>query len=133
MSIEKRTYGTKVLAIILRNDFNKEGVNFISPEEYPLQMGVHLRKQGESVEAHIHKPFKNISEIISQEIFYVVYGKVQVDLFESGKKVDSCILRGGDTILLAFSGHGVKFLEDTKMVEIKQGPYRGIKKEKEFI
>jgi hypothetical protein len=96
-------------------------------------MGVHVRKQGEVVKPHIHRPFINIAEIPSQEVFHVVYGKVQVDLYKRGKKMNSCILKDGDTILLAFSGHGIKFLEDTRMIEVKQGPYRGIKKEKEFI
>jgi len=133
MYIERITHGSKVLAIILRDDYIKKGVSFVSPEEYPLQMGVHVRKRGEVVKPHIHRPFINIAEIPSQEVFHVVHGKVQVDLYKRGKKMNSCILKDGDTILLAFSGHGIKFLEDTRMIEVKQGPYRGIKKEKEFI
>lgn len=133
MHIERIAHDSKILAIVLRNEYAKEGVNFLSPVEYSLQMGVHVRKKGEDVKPHIHKPLHNVGEIPSQEVFHVIYGEVQVDLYEGRKKVESCILRDGDTILLTFSGHSVKFLKDTKMIEVKQGPYRGVKEEKEFI
>ena len=31
--------------------------------------------------------------------------------------------RQGDTIILLAGGHGFNILEDTKMIEVKQGPY----------
>ena len=38
----------------------------------------------------------------------------------------------GDTVILN-TGHGMIFLEDTELVELKQGPYRGREEEKRFI
>ena len=35
------------------------------------------------------------------------------------------MLQGGDVILLAEGGHGFEMLEDSEMVEVKQGPYAG--------
>ena len=31
----------------------------------------------------------------------------------------------GDVILLAFGGHGFEMIEDSEIIEIKQGPYCG--------
>jgi hypothetical protein len=132
MQVERITHGSKVLAIILRSDYSKDGVSFVSPEDYPLQLGVHVRRQGEEVKPHLHKPFSNPERTASQEVFHVVYGEVRVELYDEGEKVEECVLKDGDTILLASGGHGVKFLKDTKIIEVKQGPYRGVK-EKEFL
>jgi hypothetical protein len=32
-------------------------------------------------------------------------------------------LKTGDVILLASGGHGFEFLEETEIIEVKQGPY----------
>ena len=39
--------------------------------------------------------------------------------------LESRILDQGDIVLLAFGGHGFVMLEDSEIVEIKQGPYAG--------
>jgi hypothetical protein len=43
------------------------------------------------------------------------------------------VLNSGDTILLASGGHGFEMLEDTEMLEIKQGPYSGVTNDKTHI
>ena len=35
----------------------------------------------------------------------------------------SSILKTGDVILLADGGHGFEMIEETEMIEVKQGPY----------
>ena len=44
----------------------------------------------------------------------------------------SSILEQGDVILLADGGHGFKMLEDSEIIEIKQGPYSGDKDKVRF-
>jgi hypothetical protein len=34
-------------------------------------------------------------------------------------------LNRGDVILLAFGGHGFEMLEESEIIEVKQGPYAG--------
>jgi hypothetical protein len=49
---------------------------------------------------------------------------VRVDFYESSTAyLESRILSSGDVILLAHGGHGFTMLEDTEMIEVKQGPY----------
>jgi len=35
------------------------------------------------------------------------------------------VLNQGDVALLAYGGHGFEMLEDSEMIEVKQGPYVG--------
>ena len=39
--------------------------------------------------------------------------------------MESRILNAGDVILLAAGGHGFEMLEDSEIIEVKQGPYAG--------
>jgi hypothetical protein len=46
--------------------------------------------------------------------------------------VDSRVLLTGDVILLAGGGHGFEMLEETEIIEVKQGPYDGDKDKTRF-
>jgi hypothetical protein len=51
---------------------------------------------------------------------------VRVDLYNSEKTyIESRVLETGDVILLVSGGHGFEMLEDSEMIEVKQGPYTG--------
>ena len=53
-------------------------------------------------------------------------GKVQVNLYSSNKEfIGERILEFGDLILLAGGGHSFEMLEESAMIEVKQGPYAG--------
>ena len=126
------TYKGKILAIVIKTKEVNESLNFFSPESFPLQAGIHNKPKGHKIEAHNHIPFKNIKRLESQEIFYIQNGRVKVGLYAKSKKVKEVILGVGDLIILN-TGHDLKFLEDTKLLEVKQGPYRGRENEKRLI
>ena len=49
-----------------------------------------------------------------------------MDFYDDDKAyLKSEILHAGDVILLAFGGHGFLMLEDSEIIEVKQGPYAG--------
>ena len=51
---------------------------------------------------------------------------VVVNFYDEKKQyLDSRILKTGDVILLVSGGHDFLMLEDTEMIEVKQGPYAG--------
>jgi hypothetical protein len=131
--IEKIERGSKVFALILRGNYEPEGVNFVTSEDNPLQLGILKHRQGSKIKPHIHKSFpRTINEV--QEVLHIVYGQVEVEFYgNAGKKVVSAILSSGDTILLLSGGHGFNILEDCKIIEVKQGPYLGFKEDKEFL
>ena len=129
---ENITAGKELLAVVVRKNFTKPGAAFLTPNEFPLQLGMHQRSAGTIVEAHQHKPFVKLENIPAQEFFYVIEGQVKVVLFHKKTKHSTIVLEPGDMILLN-CGHEITFEKDTKLVEIKQGPYRGKDVEKEFI
>ncbi len=139
--IEKIEYHGKVLAIITRKkalaELQKsgEGMLFVTPDDFPFQIGIHHRKKGEIIKAHAHLPFPELKNFPVQEFFYVLSGKVMIDLFderENDRKVSQVIIEEGDSIVLN-AGHGFTLLADAQLIELKQGPYRGRNEEKRFI
>jgi len=129
--IEKIIVKGTLLALIIRKNFNKEGVNFITSKESPLQLGVSRYAKNTSIACHVHKNWARYIKT-TQEIIYIVEGKARVDLFFKNKKVITKILKPKDSILL-MGAHALKFLTNTKIIEIKQGPYIDKKKDKNYL
>ena len=51
---------------------------------------------------------------------------MRVDFYDSQYNyLESTVLHGGDVVLLASGGHGFTMLEETEIIEVKQGPYAG--------
>jgi len=144
--MEKHSYVEHIVhhdvlcAVVLRaqqvKDFGDSEIktNFFTPDSFPFQLGLQNRFNGEQVAAHFHKPLLGIASLPVQEFLYVLSGKARVDLYnvQDRTKVGEVILATGDSIILN-TGHEVTFLEDTKLLNLKQGPYRGRDEEKIFI
>jgi hypothetical protein len=122
----------KPIAIIVRSDFNQPGVSFFSPFEFSQQLGILVHPSGHEVKAHVHNVIARDVRV-TQEVLHIIEGKVEITLFTENKSyITSRLLSKGDTILLAYGGHGIKILEPSKILEVKQGPYAG-KEDKEFF
>lgn len=131
-SFEEISVDGKILAIVIRKSFDKRGCNFVTPEDFPFQLGVHLNGAGTHVKAHRHIPFEKLANIYPQEFFYVESGQIKVNLYNGDDEHSKIILNEGDMIILNCP-HEVVFLKDSKFVELKQGPYRGKDAEKEYL
>ncbi len=130
--IEKVEKDDVVLGIIVRNDFNKEGVSFFTPEKFSQQLGFMRHPAGKIIESHIHNSVPREVEY-TQEVLFIRRGRLRVDFFDEDKEyVSSRVLREGDVILLAHGGHGFEVLEETEMFEVKQGPHAGEKDKTRF-
>lgn len=114
-----------LIALIIPKDFGNTGINYISEDDYPLQVGISSYDKGKNVKAHYHLKRKIEIDRI-QEVVYLQKGRVKVDLFDlHNEKFESVELNEGDTIFFVDGGHGLEILEDTKIIEVKQGPYLG--------
>lgn len=122
----------QLVAIVLRGYFDKEGVNFFTPPESSLQLGALKHKKGTKIKPHIHKKVERTLNY-TQEILHLEYGRVEAKFYQDGKVVRNCLLSAGDTIILLKGGHGFNVLEDTKMIEVKQGPYLSPAEDKELL
>ena len=123
--IESVRHGTTELALIIRASYVREGITFLTPNDYSQQLGYMNRRAGYRIPAHIHNSVPR-AVTFTREVLFVKSGRLRVDLYcENGTYVESRILNAGDVILLASGGHGFEMLEDTEMIEVKQGPYAG--------
>ncbi|GAI41754.1 unnamed protein product, partial [marine sediment metagenome] len=85
------------------------------------------------IKAHFHKKVHR-DIFLTQEVLFIKKGKVTVNFYTIDKKyITSRLLNAGDVIFLCSGGHGFKMLEDTEMIEVKQGPYSGRDTDKEIF
>lgn len=123
--IERIVHNGRELSIIIRNQFQKNGIEFFTPNNYSQQIGYMNRPQGYVIPPHVHNPVTRQVEF-TKEVLFIKKGKVRVDFYSDQQEyLESCIVSTGDVILLAFGGHGFCMLEPTEMIEVKQGPYAG--------
>jgi len=123
--IEKFEYNNKLLAIIIRSSFKKEGIDFFTPDNFSQQLAYMNRPKGYVIAPHVHNMIpREVS--LTQEVLYIKSGKVRVDYYDDDKVyLESNIVETGDVILLAAGGHGFEMLEESEMIEVKQGPFCG--------
>lgn len=122
--IEKISYKNKIIAIVFRRYITVKGVKFLSEDQSSLQVGVHNREKAVKLAPHIHKLIKFPTIKTIQEVLFLKQGKIRITLYtKQGNIISQKILTGGDSILLQDLGHGVDFLEDSQVFEVKQGPY----------
>ena len=131
MDVEQIEHEGKKLGYVLRGHLKERGRNFPSQEEDYLQLGFLNLKKGEWVLPHEHKPLER-KVLETHKAVYVVSGSMKFHFFDNKKKIKEVKLNGGDLIVLMKGGFGFEALEDgTKIIEIKQGPYPGLEKDKE--
>ena len=116
-------YKKQIIAIVIKKDYRKEGIEFFSPPDFSQQLGYMQRPKGYQIQPHVHL-LHDRKVRFTQETLVIKKGKVKVNFYTPERKYfKSIILKTGDIILLASAGHGLEFLEKSEIVEIKQGPY----------
>jgi len=129
---EIRSKKGNLVAIIIRADDKSKGVEFYTPSHFSQQVGLLNHKKGAVVRPHVHKIIKRKVEI-TQEVLFIKKGKIMLDLYDEAKKhIATRHLKKGDTVILASAGHGIKVVEESLILEVKQGPYAGAD-DKEYI
>jgi len=122
-----------IYSIIIRHDYSlKDDIRFLTKEDDHMQVGIMHRSSGYVIQPHYH--LNNNRSIDScSEVLLIKFGKVKVDFYNSSlEKIDDKILHKGDTILFLQGGHGFHFIEDSEIIEVKQGPYNGVNDKKRF-
>jgi len=130
--IEQVADSDKIIAIIIRNSYSNEGITFFTPQDFSQQMAYMRHPACHRIAPHVHKRVDREVQF-TQEVLFIKKGKVKVDFYTHEKKyLKSTILETGDVILLASGGHGFTMLEETEMIEVKQGPYAGDEDKEKF-
>ncbi len=132
--IEKIEKDGTVLAIVVRHNYVSPGIDFVTGDSVPFQVGFHKREKGFRYRSHISLPFTQVQDFLPSKIYYVTKGKVGCDIYDDERqKLTYVELNSGDLIIFISGGHGTDILEDGEFIEIKQGPYRGTEKDKIFL
>lgn len=113
------------LGIIIRNDFKKDGIDFFTSNDYSLQLGYMNRPKGYIIDPHRHNLVER-KVLFTQEVLFIKSGEVRIDFYSDEQDyLESRILLAGDIVLLAKGGHGIEMIEQSEIIEVKQGPYVG--------
>jgi len=132
-NILKIFYNHRLLGLIIKSDYSAEGINFLTDDKNTLQLAYMHHQAGYVIKPHYHN---NIKRIISdtQEVIFIKKGRIKVNFYNNEQVlIENHILTDGDILLLVAGGHGFEALEETEMVEVKQGPYTGEKDKTRFI
>jgi len=123
--IEKITNGEMLLSVIIRANYKSDGIEFFTPGDFSQQLGYMNRPKNYVIPPHVHNAVQRDVHF-TQEVLIIKSGKIRVDFYNDNMKyLESRILNEGDIVLLAHGGHGFEMMEDSEIVEIKQGPYVG--------
>jgi mannose-6-phosphate isomerase-like protein (cupin superfamily) len=123
--LEEIKINNEILAIIVRSNYSRRGINFFTPDDFSQQLAYMSHPAGKVIDPHVHNPVKREVHF-TKEILFIRKGKLRVDFYDDCKiYLESRELEAGDVLLLASGGHGFEVLEDLEMFEVKQGPYTG--------
>ncbi len=124
--------GDTVLCCIFRGDALPSATTFMTSAEAALQVGHIVHPQGHAIPRHIHRPTER-HLTSTTEVLLVRRGRCEIDVYDGEQDlVATRDLHEGDIVLLLAGGHGFRMLEDTVLLEVKQGPYLGIDEKVQF-
>jgi len=118
----------QIFALVFRKSHRPDGVNFMTPDDYTLQLGFIGHSEGRHIREHIHNPHIHYKVDTTQEFLYIEKGKIKATIYDYGWNViTEVILEAGDILLQISGGHGFDVLEPCYLIEVKQGPFPGDK------
>ena len=130
--VEQIIWKDKPLAYIIRAEMAPGKTTFLTPSELNLQVGFVVYPAGGEVARHLHRPLER-HIVGTSEVLVVKEGRCQMDIYDDARRlVATRELRKGDIMLMVGGGHGFRMLEDTVLLEVKQGPYTGLDEKERF-
>ena len=110
-------------AIIIRANFVHDKIWFPTSPSTSMQVGYLPHLKGSKIEPHFHISNERLIRD-TLEVLFVRKGEIRVDFYNrSNEFALDVTLYANDTILLLEGGHGFEMLENTELIEVKQGPY----------
>ena len=120
------------IAYVIRAGYRPAATTFVTPPEHKQQVGFIVYPQGGQVARHRHKKLER-SLVGTSEVVLVKDGRCEIDLYDlGGDLIATRELGTGDLILIVDGGHAMRMLEDTMLLEVKQGPYAGVDDKEHF-
>ena len=119
-----------IFASIFDAENINEGLQFITDDESFIQVGTWNYKKGTILDAHFHNKFERKS-FRTQEVVFVLAGKITCNLFTEDGEFIKTVEISKNQLIIQFEGiHEYEIDEDSKILEIKNGPYFGPEKDR---
>jgi len=116
----------EILCYIIRRTFLPSHTTFITPPESKQQVGFIVYPKDGTIARHSHRSLERHLVGLS-EVLLVRVGHCQIDVYDSHQQlVATRDLFENDVVIMEGGGHGFHILDDTVLLEIKQGPYLGV-------
>lgn len=127
-TIEQLVVEDVMYGILVRSAHQPSSTSFVTLPESPQQVGHIVYPKGGAIPRHYHRPVKR-QLVGTSEIILVKKGRCIVTFYDQDRiPVLSRTLDTGDLLFIIASdgqGHGFEMLENTVLLDIKQGPYTG--------
>ena len=127
--IEQIEHEGKIIGLCVRSHAKWNKTSFLTSDDLFLQIGLLYYNEDASVKPHAHYRVPRSIDI-TQEVLYCISGRILYTFYDQNNNWDeitSCEITTGDLICLFGAGHGGKALEPTRLIEVKQGPFMGVK------
>lgn len=124
----------QTLVLILKEGDSPEGLKFHTQDSDFIQVATWNYNKGKKSSVHAHNLVERVANK-TQEVIHIKSGKVKLAVYaEDDEFLKDVVLTAGDTAIIFAGGHGIEVLEDnTQALEIKNGPYPGMEKDKREV
>ena len=123
MGMEIRDRKNNLLALVIRNNKIVKDKYFATENNYDFQLAAFNLKNKAVIERQIHNE-QNRNIKTTSEVLVVLEVELRVEIFDYELDlVETGNVIQHDTIALFGGGHGIEVKQDTKFIEVKQGPY----------
>lgn len=120
------------LTYVVRTSAPPAETTFLTPPEFKQQVGFVVYPKDGEIPRHVHLPLER-RLVGTSEVILVQQGRCLLDIYTDDRRlVATRELGPGDLMLMVGGGHGFRMLEDTVLLEIKQGPYTGLDEKERF-
>ena len=111
-----------LIAIYINKDI-PENKHFLTDDSKPFQVGTFNLPKGNIIERHYHNStIRNIEH--TSEALFVTEGSLRVELYDKNQTfLKEILVNEKEVIVLFTGGHFIEIIENSKFIEIKQGPY----------
>lgn len=120
-------YKENLLGIVISAEqrAKADSIDFFTSNESSLQLGIMSRSKGYIVKPHVHKSVRR--EIHqTQEVLLIRFGNCLITFYNEAREiVEKIKVCTGDVVMFVNGGHAIEMLEETEILEVKQGPYLG--------
>tara|TARA_B100001778_G_C18218736_1_gene463429 strand:+ start:91 stop:513 length:423 start_codon:yes stop_codon:yes gene_type:complete len=128
--IRNITHNNQLYATIFDTKNIKEGLDFLTNDESFIQVGTWNYKKGKVLDAHFHNEFER-KAFRTQEIVFVLDGMITCNLYtQQGELITSEKIEKNCLIIQYQGVHEYEIDKDSKILEVKNGPYFGPEKDR---